>query len=195
VRGPVLTGKAILESTRGHLALGLQHHRHRLPLAPVLSQVPEEDSILRLAPVDPLQFPLRPSSSVRLLGGDYLVGVLSQPPVADTALLPVPVSSDSTPRPRRALFCPRQRGQVTVDRAQRLQGCFATESTGTGDTTIQQGGSDAIPPCCGRVGSSTRLISIGRASGARWGELNGLFWGDLHLDRRVMFIQRALMRG
>jgi hypothetical protein len=161
VRGPVLMGKAILGSTRGHLALGLQHHRHRLPLVPVLSQVPEEDSTLRLAPVDPLQLPVCPSSSVRLLGGYYPVRVLSQPAVADTALLPVPVSSDSTPRPRRALFCPQPCGQVAADRAHPLQGCFATESTGTGDTTIQQGGSEAIPSC-GRVGSSTRLIRIER---------------------------------
>ena len=36
---------------------------------------------------------------------------------------------------------------------------------------------------------------LGVTSGARWGELNGLFWSDLDLDRRVMHIHRALVRG
>ena len=39
------------------------------------------------------------------------------------------------------------------------------------------------------------LYVLGVTSGARWGELNGLFWSDLDLDRRVMHIQRALVRG
>ncbi len=39
------------------------------------------------------------------------------------------------------------------------------------------------------------LYVLGVTSGARWGELNGLFWSDLYLDRRVMHIQRALVRG
>lgn len=39
------------------------------------------------------------------------------------------------------------------------------------------------------------LYMLGVTSGARWGELNGLFWSDLDLDRRVMHIQRALVRG
>jgi integrase len=39
------------------------------------------------------------------------------------------------------------------------------------------------------------LYVLGLTSGARWGELNGLFWSDLDLDRRVMHIQRALVRG
>jgi integrase len=39
------------------------------------------------------------------------------------------------------------------------------------------------------------LYVLGVTSGARWGELNGLFWADLHLDRRVMHIQRSLIRG
>jgi integrase len=39
------------------------------------------------------------------------------------------------------------------------------------------------------------LYVLGVTSGARWGELNGLFWSDLHLDRRVMHIQRGLVRG
>jgi integrase len=39
------------------------------------------------------------------------------------------------------------------------------------------------------------LYVLGLTSGARWGELNGLFWADLHLDRRVMHIQRSLIRG
>lgn len=39
------------------------------------------------------------------------------------------------------------------------------------------------------------LYVLGVTSGARWGELNGLFWADLHLDRRVMHVQRALVRG
>lgn len=39
------------------------------------------------------------------------------------------------------------------------------------------------------------LYVLGVTSGARWGELNGLFWSDLDLDRRLMRIQRALVRG
>ena len=39
------------------------------------------------------------------------------------------------------------------------------------------------------------LYVLGLTSGARWGELNGLFWCDLDLDRHVMHIQRALVRG
>jgi len=36
---------------------------------------------------------------------------------------------------------------------------------------------------------------LGLTSGARFGELAGLFWSDLDLERRVMHIQRALVRG
>ena len=36
------------------------------------------------------------------------------------------------------------------------------------------------------------LYVLGVTSGALWGELNGLFWSDVDLDRRVMHIQRAL---
>jgi integrase len=39
------------------------------------------------------------------------------------------------------------------------------------------------------------LYVLGVTSGVRWGELNGLFWSDLDLDRRVMHVQRALIRG
>lgn len=39
------------------------------------------------------------------------------------------------------------------------------------------------------------LYVLGLTSGARWGELNGLFWSDLDLERRVMHIQRSLVRG
>ncbi len=39
------------------------------------------------------------------------------------------------------------------------------------------------------------LFVLGLTSGARWGELNGLFWYDLDLDRRVMHIQRTLVTG
>lgn len=39
------------------------------------------------------------------------------------------------------------------------------------------------------------LYALGVTSGARWGELNGLYWCDLNLDSRVMHIQRALVRG
>jgi integrase len=39
------------------------------------------------------------------------------------------------------------------------------------------------------------LYKLGVTTGARWGELNGLFWSDLDLDRRVMRVQRALVRG
>ena len=39
------------------------------------------------------------------------------------------------------------------------------------------------------------LYVLGLTSGARWGELNGLFWADLDLDRRVMRIQRVFVRG
>jgi integrase len=39
------------------------------------------------------------------------------------------------------------------------------------------------------------LFILGLTSGARWGELTGLFWSDLDLERRVMHIQRALVNG
>jgi integrase len=39
------------------------------------------------------------------------------------------------------------------------------------------------------------LFILGLTSGARWGELTGLFWSDLDLDRRVMHIQRSLING
>src|SRR5215203_3657046 len=39
------------------------------------------------------------------------------------------------------------------------------------------------------------LFVLGLTSGARWGELTGLYWSDLDLHRRVMHIQRALVRG
>ena len=39
------------------------------------------------------------------------------------------------------------------------------------------------------------LFVLGLSSGARWGELTGLMWGDLNLDSRVMHIQRALVNG
>jgi integrase len=39
------------------------------------------------------------------------------------------------------------------------------------------------------------LSALGLTSGARWGELAGLQWGDLNLDRKVMHIQRALVNG
>jgi integrase len=39
------------------------------------------------------------------------------------------------------------------------------------------------------------LFVLGLTSGARWGELTGLYWSDLDLDRRVMRIQRTLISG
>ena len=39
------------------------------------------------------------------------------------------------------------------------------------------------------------LYVLGLTSGARWGELAGLFWNDLDLDRRVMRISRSLIKG
>ena len=39
------------------------------------------------------------------------------------------------------------------------------------------------------------LFMLGLTSGARWGELTGLFWSDLDLDCRVMHIQRSLING
>jgi integrase len=39
------------------------------------------------------------------------------------------------------------------------------------------------------------LYVLGLTSGARWGELTGLYWSDLDLERRVMQIQRSLARG
>ena len=39
------------------------------------------------------------------------------------------------------------------------------------------------------------LFVLGLTSGARWGELAGLQWGDLNLDSKVMHIQRALVNG
>ena len=39
------------------------------------------------------------------------------------------------------------------------------------------------------------LFVLGLTSGARWGELTGLYWSDLDLHERAMRIQRALIRG
>lgn len=39
------------------------------------------------------------------------------------------------------------------------------------------------------------LFVLGLTSGARFGELAGIYWSDLDLDRRVMHIQRALVTG
>jgi integrase len=39
------------------------------------------------------------------------------------------------------------------------------------------------------------LYVLGLTTGARWGELTGLFWRDLDLECRVMCIQRTLVRG
>lgn len=39
------------------------------------------------------------------------------------------------------------------------------------------------------------LFVLGLTSGARWGELTGLQWRDLDLERRIMHIQRALVNG
>jgi integrase len=39
------------------------------------------------------------------------------------------------------------------------------------------------------------LYVLGLTSGARWGELAGLFWSDLDLSRSVVHIQRALIKG
>lgn len=39
------------------------------------------------------------------------------------------------------------------------------------------------------------LFVLGLTSGARWGELTGLYWSDLDLERGVMHIQRALVNG
>lgn len=39
------------------------------------------------------------------------------------------------------------------------------------------------------------LYVLGLTSGARWGELTGLFWSDLDLNRRVMYVQRSLIKG
>ena len=39
------------------------------------------------------------------------------------------------------------------------------------------------------------LIVLGLTSGARWGELTGLYWSDLDLDRKVMHVQRSLIKG
>lgn len=39
------------------------------------------------------------------------------------------------------------------------------------------------------------LFVLGLTSGARWGELTGLFLSDLDLDRGVMYIQRNLING
>ena len=36
---------------------------------------------------------------------------------------------------------------------------------------------------------------MGLTTGARWGELSGLFYSDLGLDRRVMHIQRSLINA
>lgn len=39
------------------------------------------------------------------------------------------------------------------------------------------------------------LYVLGLTSGARWGELAGLFWSDLDLERRTMHIQRSLVNA
>ena len=39
------------------------------------------------------------------------------------------------------------------------------------------------------------LIVLGLTSGARWGELTGLYWSDLDFDRKVMHVQRSLIKG
>jgi len=39
------------------------------------------------------------------------------------------------------------------------------------------------------------LIVLGLTSGARWGELTGLCWSDLDLYRKVMRVQRSLIKG
>ncbi len=39
------------------------------------------------------------------------------------------------------------------------------------------------------------LYVLGVTSGARWGELSGLVWSDLDLERPIMRIQRALVSG
>lgn len=39
------------------------------------------------------------------------------------------------------------------------------------------------------------LFTLGLTSGARFGELAGLYWSDLDLERRVMHIQRSLVTG
>jgi integrase len=39
------------------------------------------------------------------------------------------------------------------------------------------------------------LFVVGLTTGARWGELAGLYWSDLDLERRVMHIQRSLIKG
>jgi integrase len=39
------------------------------------------------------------------------------------------------------------------------------------------------------------LYVLGLTTGARIGELGGMFWSDLDLDRRVMCVQRALITG
>ena len=39
------------------------------------------------------------------------------------------------------------------------------------------------------------LYVLGLTTGARWGELSGLFYSDLDLDRRVMHIQRSLVNA
>lgn len=39
------------------------------------------------------------------------------------------------------------------------------------------------------------LYVLGLTSGARWGELTGLFWSDLQLDRKVMHVQRSIIKG
>jgi integrase len=39
------------------------------------------------------------------------------------------------------------------------------------------------------------LYVLGLTSSARWGELAGLFWSDLDLQRRVMHVQRSLIKG
>lgn len=39
------------------------------------------------------------------------------------------------------------------------------------------------------------LCVLGLTSGMRWGELAGCFWSDLNLDRRILHVQRSLIKG
>ena len=39
------------------------------------------------------------------------------------------------------------------------------------------------------------LYMLGLTSGARWGEVSGLYWSDLDLEHRVMHISRSLIKG
>jgi hypothetical protein len=67
-----LTWKVVLGSTRQDLALILQNHQHRLPLALVFPLVPEQVLILRLVLADPLQAPFdEPLYVFRIQGQPY----------------------------------------------------------------------------------------------------------------------------